>query len=96
MRGAPANLGDRAAHRERRRRRRPRCHHRRDRAAHGKIFGRKTAQLCDEAKRIAIKRTGFTKAAARRSRTCFKALAAERPEKRAGNGRDRAQRERPR
>jgi len=43
--------------------------------------GAKLRQLCDEAKRIAIKRTGFTKAAAPTAEDVLAALAAERPER---------------
>jgi transitional endoplasmic reticulum ATPase len=42
--------------------------------------GAKLRQLCDEAKRIAIKRTGFTTAAAPTVEDMLAALAAERPE----------------
>ena len=42
--------------------------------------GAKLRQLCDEAKRIAIKRTGFTKAAAPTVEDMLAALAAERTE----------------
>src|SRR5207248_9318799 len=42
--------------------------------------GAKLRQLCDEAKRIAINRTGFTKSAAPTVEDMLAALATERPE----------------
>ena len=45
-----------------------------------KFSGAQLRHLCDEAKRIAIKRTGFTKAAAPTVEDMLAALAAERPE----------------